>query len=274
MRSFKDKVAIMTGGASGIGSAMCKELGKQGAIVIVTDIDEVGAHQVASEINAGGGRAKALHLDVTKAEDVQKVVHETISEYGRLDYMFNNAGIAILGEARDACMDDWHRVIEINQLGVVYGTIAAYEKMIEQGFGHIVNTASYSGLLGYPLCVPYATTKHAIVGLSTSLRLEAAGLGVKVTVICPGPVRTNITKSATVKNTTKLDDAFGQAPLVTIGADKAAKIILKGVARNRAIIVFPFHARLTWWLSRLHPEMVSPGWRLFVSSFRKHIRGK
>ncbi len=273
MNTFKDKVAFVTGGASGIGRALCMELGKREAIVVAADIDEQGAKEVAASITSNGGRAKAYHLDVTKAEDIQKLIDETYSEYGRLDFMFNNAGIAIFGEVRDAQLDHWINLININQVGVIQGTLAAYEKMIEQGTGHIVNTASISGLTPYPICVPYTITKHAVVGLTTSLRLEAAGLGVKVSVVCPGPIQTNIANSATRLHTQSTEDIFAKAFTMGMDTQKAAKIILRGVKRNKAIIVFPFHAKFAWWLYRIHPALATPMGRAMVKGFRKFVRG-
>ncbi len=103
---------------------------------------------------------------------------------GQLDCMFNNAGISITGEVRDMTSDHWHRVIDINSLGSHYGATYAYSLMIKQGFGHIVNVACLAGLIGYPIEIAYTTTKYALVGLLTSLRIEAADLGVKVSVVC------------------------------------------------------------------------------------------
>lgn len=274
MKKYRDKVAFVTGGASGIGRALCIELGRRGAVVIVTDIDEDGAREVAQSILSNGGRAESFLLDVTSYEDVKKLVEYTTTKYNRLDYMFNNAGIAVLGDARDVQIDHWRKIIEVNQMGIIHGTMTAYKYMIGQGFGHIINTSSYSGLFGYPLCSPYATTKHAVVGLSTSLRMEAAGLGVKVSVLCPGPVRTNIASSATKLVDKKGEDFFLNVFTMGMDTEKAAKVILRGVSRNKAIIIFPFHARATWWLYRIHPGIITPLGRLLIKGFRKFVRAK
>jgi len=128
------------------------------------------------------------------------LAEETASAYGRLDYQFNNAGIAIGGDARDLTLDQWRRVLDVDLYGVLYGTLAAYPIMVNQGFGHIVNTSSAAGLLPTPLNAPYCTAKHAVVGLSLSLRAEGADLGVKVSAVCPGYVRTPIFGNAVVVN--------------------------------------------------------------------------
>lgn len=267
MDQLKDEVAVVTGGASGIGRALCEELGRRGKFVIVTDINTEGTQDVASAINASGGRARASRLDVSQAEDVQKLIDEIDSEHGRLDYMFNNAGVSVTGEVRDMTLEHWRGVIDINLLGVLYGTTAAYSLMVRQGFGHIVNVASLAGLIGFPTNVPYATTKSAIVGLSTSLRTEAADLGVKVSVVCPAYVQSNIYYASTMLKVER-EDVLATIPFKPMDTTQAARVILRGVARNQEIIVFPFYARLLWWLYRLHPALLAPLARKTVKDFR------
>jgi len=172
------EVAVVTGAASGIGRALCIELARRGAVVVVTDRDVEGARRVAAEIEQTGGRAEAEYLDVTVADDVDAVVNRTLDRHARLDYMFNNAGITIGGELRDVTRDQWRRIIDINLWGTINGTRSAYRVMTERGTGQIVNISSAAGLTPSPLNAPYAATKHAIVGLSTSLRPEVARLGV------------------------------------------------------------------------------------------------
>lgn len=262
---FEGKVAIVTGGASGIGRALSEQLSLRRAVVIVADINIEGAQQVASGITSGGGRARAVNLDVSRADDVKKLVDDTASEYGRLDYIFNNAGIGIGAEARDLTLEHWLRIINVNLLGVIHGTTAAYPLMVRQGFGHIVNTASLAGLIGEPMGIPYVTSKFAIVGLSQTLRVEAAGLGVKVSVVCPGYVQTPVWDSPLLK--IKKEDL--PKPLFKMmDATKAARCILKGVGRNQAFIVFPLHARFLWWLYRISPSILEPLGRKMVKDFR------
>ncbi len=165
MDAFKDKVAIVTGGASGIGRELCRQLGGHGATVIVADVNREGAEEAASSIaGSTAGRTRAALLDVTDAEEVRKLIQDTAAEFGRLDYMFNNAGIASGGEMRDMDWEHWRRMLDINLMGVIYGARAAYSVMVEQGFGHIVNTASGAGLFPIANSTPYVTTKHGVVG--------------------------------------------------------------------------------------------------------------
>ncbi len=269
MDYFKDKIAIVTGGASGIGRALCRELSRNGSVVVVTDINSEGAEKVASEISTGGGRASAASLDVCQAEDVQQIIDDVVSEHGRLDFMFNNAGIAIAGETRDTTIDHWRRVLDVDLHGVVYGTTAAYQVMVKQGFGHIVNTASLVGLGPLPGGASYCAAKHAVVGLSTTLRLEAADLGVKVSVICPGAIDTEIFQASTYIRLNR-DELLGNLPLKAMDVNRFAKRALKGVARNREYIVIPFTARFIWWLLRLYPGMLSPWGRHICRDLRKY----
>src|SRR5205807_108280 len=159
---------------------------------IVADIDKHGAQLVSSEICKNNGQAVPAELDVSSAPQVSALVNDIFSHHGRLDYVFNNAAIAVVGELRDGCLEDFRRLIDVNLFGVVHGTMAAYAVMLRQGSGHIVNISSMTGLMPTPILTAYSTSKWAIVGFPSALRLEAAELGVKVSVACPSLVRTNI----------------------------------------------------------------------------------
>ena len=256
MNLFKEKVAIVTGGASGIGRALCEELGRLGAMVFVTDINAEGAQQVTSSINSHGGRARMACLDVTQAEDLEKLIQEVASEHGRLDYMFNNAGIGIMGEFRNMNLDHWKRVVGVNLWGVIQGTNAAYKIMCQQGYGHIVNTASAAGLLPGAMGTVYNTTKHAVVGLSTSLHAESAAYGVNVSVVCPGFIQTPIFKSMVSVGINKDQAAKMLASVKMMDAGKCARIIVNGVARNKPIIPVTTLIHVFWLLYRMAPNLL------------------
>jgi NAD(P)-dependent dehydrogenase (short-subunit alcohol dehydrogenase family) len=208
-------------------------------------------------------------LDVSQAEAVEDLVAHVVTTYGRLDYMFNNAGIGIAGDVRDMEPGDWQNIVDVNLWGVIYGTMSAYRVMAKQGFGHIVNTASGGGLIPLPMAVAYATTKYGVVGLSTSLRAEAAGLGVRVSVVCPGGVRTNIIEAVKLleMDREKLLSRFPKGLLMD--ADKCARIVLRGVARNKGIITVTGYVRLWWWLYRLQPAL----FELFTRTVARGVRG-
>ncbi len=249
--NLQDQVAIVTGGASGIGRGIGQALANQGAQVVLADIDRELAEKAAEGM---GGRAQVARVDVTDAAAVQKLVDDTIAEHGRLDFMFNNAGIAIFGEVRDMSLDLWRRIVDINLNGVIHGVAAAYPRMIEQGFGHIINTSSGTGLIPSPIATAYSTTKHAVVGLSTSLRAEAVDLGVKVSVVCPGFIETPMKDSLTYLELNK-KKMLDQLPIKFYSPEYCAKVVLRGIAKNKAIITVTPLAKLAWILYRWFPGL-------------------
>jgi NAD(P)-dependent dehydrogenase (short-subunit alcohol dehydrogenase family) len=271
---FQKKVAIVTGGASGIGQALCEELARRGAAIVVADINFDLAAQVASAIAAQGGRVESAEVDVADAKQLEKLVEQTVARHGRLDYFFNNAAIGVVGELRDLVPEHWRRLMDVNLLGVVYGTMAAYTVMVRQGSGHIVNVASVAGLMPSPVLTPYATSKWAVVGFSTSLRVEASSLGVKVSVACPSMVRTNFPDGTAYVNVNK-EEYLKRLPWrLMMEPGDAARAILRGVARNQAIIICPWHGRLVWWCQRYFPWFLSPLWRMIVREWRTLRLGK
>jgi len=255
MGLFSNKVAIITGSASGIGRALAEELAGLGANLILADINIAAAEKVAESLTKSSSKAKAVKLDVSDFKAVKKLVEDTVVEHGRLDYMFNNAGIAVGGSAVDFVYEDWTNVINTNLYGVVNGVAAAYPIMAKQGFGHIVNTASLAGLIPAPGEISYTASKYGIVGLSNALRIEGAGLGVKVSVVCPGFIDTPIYHTNKVVNLDR-EKALENLPKNLTSAIDCAKVILRGVARNKATIVVTLHAKLFYLLQRISPALI------------------
>ena len=259
LRIFDGAVAIMTGGASGIGRALSEALARRGACVVLADRQFTLAQEVAAGIQARGGKASAVELDVTNFTAVDQLVRATAQAQGRLDYMFNNAGIAIGGEVRLCQIEDWDAVLNVNLHGVVNGVQAAYPVMLSQGYGHIVNTASMAGLLPMPAAVSYATTKHAVVGLSKSLRVEAAPYGVRVSVLCPGFIRTPILYGGKYGKQLQPMPPEVQEKFIRqyrpMDPAVFAEKVLDALARNKALIIVPGWWRLLWWISRLSPAL-------------------
>jgi short-subunit dehydrogenase len=174
--------------------------------------------------------------------------------------MFNNAGIAIGGNVSHFGIDDWNQIIDVNLRGVVNGIQAAYKVMISQGFGHMVNTASMAGLMSSPGAVAYATTKHALVGLSRSLRAEAAQMGVRISVLCPGVVRTPILEGGGKYGKMLIDIPPEQVrrmweKLKPMSPSLFAEKVLDSVAKNKAIIIVPAKWKLFWWIDHLSPRL-------------------
>jgi NAD(P)-dependent dehydrogenase (short-subunit alcohol dehydrogenase family) len=260
IRIFEGATAIVTGGASGIGRALAVDLAKRGCDVVLADLQIELAEEVASEINLSGGKAKAVKIDVTDFSALERLIQETVRRTGRLDYLFNNAGIVIGGSANLYGIEDWNQVIDVNLRGVINGIQAAYKIMIAQGFGHIVNTASMAGLMHGPGNVAYTTTKHAVVGLSESLRIEAAEAGVRVSVICPGAVRTPILEGGGKFGKMLIDIPPEQMRRMwervrPMSPDIFAEKVLNSVAKNKAIIIVPSWWKVFWWINRLSPSL-------------------
>ncbi|MCP3982919.1 MAG: SDR family oxidoreductase [bacterium] len=253
MGIFEKKTVVITGGASGIGRAVGEELARRGAQVILADMNSVLVRETADSITAAGHRAKAVTLDVTDPDAVKKVVDDTVSEFGRLDYIFNNAGVVVFGGASDFSYEDWRRVIDTDLYGVVNGVFAAFPVMAKQGFGHIISTASIAGLVPIPGAISYVASKFGVVGLSNALRVEGEELGVKVSVVCPGLIDTPMknSKMINIDNEALLETAPKLMP-----AEECARVILDGVERNKPIIVVTAMAKIFWALQRICPRFL------------------
>jgi NAD(P)-dependent dehydrogenase (short-subunit alcohol dehydrogenase family) len=262
-------VALVTGGASGIGAALCRELAARGAFVVVTDRDEAGAQAIQAEIQAHRGRTQACQLDVCNREAVEATIASTIEQHGRLDFVFNNAGVGCWGDARTFTAEQWREIFEINFWGAVHCALAAYRAMAERGGGKIINTASLAGLVPVPGAAPYTAAKHALVGFSLALRAEAAEYGVQVSVACPGPVKSSFHASLVRAGEAEAGRA---APRELLDATSAAQEILTGMERNEALIVFPRRARQTWWKWRISPSWLAGAQRVIVRNLRRNDR--
>ena len=252
------KVAFVTGGASGIGAALVAPLAAAGTEVWIADRQIGAAEELAAQLRTTGAGAHAVELDVRDPAAFSDAVGAAADSSGRIDYLFNNAGIGIGGEVDSLTLDDWNDIIDVNLKGVIHGVHAAYPRMIRQGSGHIINTASMAGLITTSAQGGYSATKHAVVALSKTMRVEAATHGVRVSVLCPGVVRTPIltggafgrNKSVSREDQLKLGEA-----LRPMDAGVFAQKALRGVLRNEAIIVVPRWWKALWYLERLSPAL-------------------
>ena len=256
-KEFAPPVTIDTGGGSGIGRAISAELARRGSHVVVADLDGGRAEEVAAGL---GDRGSAAEVDVVDAEAVRKLVATTTERHGRLDVMVNNAGVAIGGLLEELDERHWQRAIDVNLRGVVNGVSAAYPVMSAQRSGHILNTASLAGLIPAPAMLPYTTTKHAVVGLSTALRAEAASLGVRVSVLCPAFVDTPLLDEvyaapASFGGGTSVRSRVRLVQPRFLTPEVVATRAVDGLAANKAVIPVGWLAHTLWRVNRFAPAV-------------------
>lgn len=257
------RIAIITGAASGIGAGLAGALAAKGVTLVLCDIDGVGVELVAEELQARGrASVRGVQVDVRDAAAVQKLVDDTVAEHGRLDMIFNNAGIGVGGDSLELTVAHWDRCIDVNLRGVIHGVQAALPYMVAQGEGYIVNTASLAGLLPAPFLAPYAATKHAVVGLTLAMRAEFEGRGVHFIALCPGFTDTPILDKT---NPSDLPELASDQPIRQMAAQMPGGIhdldtlvdeIVRSVEKNEPLLVTPASGRASWRSFRTSPALV------------------
>ncbi len=248
-KHYRGKVAVVTGAASGIGRALSSQLADSGARVWMTDIDEPLLERSAAAI---AGDVQTRRLDVTDADEFARVAEEIREQDNGIDLLFNNAGIAVIGHYDQMSMDDINRLIDVNLRGVVNGVQAVYPAMMARRAGHIVNTSSVSGLIAAPGFTMYSATKHAVVGLSRGLRVEAKRHGVKVSCFCPGFIDTELAHNADYRGIDG-EKARANSPIKFATPESCASEALQGVAKNKGEIVVTRHAKAMVALQKFAP---------------------
>ena len=237
---IEGKVAVVTGGASGIGRATAIELARRGADVVIVDIHDVRMEEVHREIDAMGRRALIMHCDISLDRDVEHLRHEVLEEMGHVDILMNNAGVAVTGPPETVPPEDWEWILQVNLLGPVRGVRAFLPHMMERGSGYIVNTASIAGLYAYHWdTIPYITAKHGVVGFTEGLKLYTEPHGIKVSVLCPGLVSTNLVENARLAGVE--DPAQWQTGLPTdfeaIEPERVGTIVADAIRDERYLIL-------------------------------------
>lgn len=212
------KVALITGGGSGIGRATALLFGREGAKVVIADYNSEGGERTAKEIKDIGGAAVFQAADVSNPKDVEAMVANAVATYGRLDAAFNNAGIEGQSMNTAECsIENWSRVIAINLTGVFLCMKYETVQMLKQGGGTIVNTASAAGLVGLPGGPAYVAAKHGVAGLTKTAALEFARKGIRINAVCPGFIRTPMVERALDKGTFSEDQIFAAEPMHRMG---------------------------------------------------------
>jgi len=241
-------VAVVTGGASGIGRATAVELARRGADIVIADVNDLRMEEVHREIDALGRRALIVHCDISLDRDVEHLRREVMEEMGRVDILMNNAGVAVMGPPETVPAEDWDWILSVNLLGPVRGVRAFLPHMMERGSGYVVNTASIAGLYAYHWdTIPYITAKHGVVGFSEGLKLYAEPHGVKVSVLCPGLVSTNLVENARLVGLE--DPTMWQSGLpddfVAIEPERVGTLVADAIQDERYLIL-------------THPESTAP----------------
>ena len=256
MDSLRDRVAVVTGGGSGIGRALVDVFAREGARVVVADVDEASATDAADAVRKRGGTALAVRTDVTDLAQVQALADRAFAELGAVDVLCNNAGVALWGSLDEASHRDWQWVLGVNLWGVIHGIEAFVPRMIASGRrGHVVNTASMAGMIATRGLGVYNTSKYAVVGLSETLVKDLAPHGIGVSVLCPLGVDTRIRNSernrpAALRNDGKPDAAPVALDGTTLKPDAVAEMVLSAILENRLYVI-------------THPESLEPIRRRF-----------
>lgn len=252
---IRGKVAIVTGASSGIGEATAREFGREGAKVVIAArrVDKLQA--LAQEINAMGHGAECLvvQADLSKLEDIQSMIDQTLNRFGRIDILVNNAGFGRLDwlEKLDP-IKDIQAQIDVNVMGVIQTTRLVLPVMIKQRLGSIINMCSMAGLIGTPTYTIYAASKHAVHGFSEALRREVKPWGIDVSMIYPGGVVTEFGQHAGIKRKTKATTP----KFLLLTAEAVARAVVKLVRRPRPMWIIPWLWSVTALLNKLFPSFV------------------
>jgi len=266
IRAFGGSTVLLTGAASGIGRALALMLSDCGATIHAIDLNGGGLESLVGE-SSGGGTIHPWQVDITDFEAYSKVVGEILKSSPEIDCLFNNAGVTLLGEAQNIPFKRWKWLMDINLMGAINGTRLVYPGMVRRRSGHIVNTASIAGSTGYATASAYTASKAALLEFSRSLRAEAEAYGVRVSVACPGYVNSAIFSQERIVGADR-DEMIRDLPVKMMSPEEAAFGFLRGVAKGKNTIVFPFSARFLWNLSCWAPSVLGVFHKRFMRAFQ------
>lgn len=245
MEHFRDRVAVITGGAGGIGMAMARAFAQRGAKLVLADLDDEALKRSVAELTGAGAQAHGVRTDVTRLESVQALAEAARSKFGGAHIVCNNAGIATFGEIRQSSHQDWVYTMNVNFWGVVHGVETFVPVLVDQKQGgHIINTASMAGLIGMRWLGIYSASKFAVVGLTEALHRELTPLGIGVSVLCPMIVDTQINQNSVRMRPTELRTE--EEPLVppaasmaggTIAPEEVARRVVRAIERGDLYIL-------------------------------------
>jgi short-subunit dehydrogenase len=273
MKDFNNKVAVITGGASGIGRALALNLSKRGARIVLADKNMVGLLETQKMIIELDGISSIHELDVSDPDAFQVLADKVESIYGQVHMLFNNAGVSLIDRATEQSLEDFHWLMNINFWGVVHGCKAFLPKLQQADEAIIVNVSSLFGLLALPLQSAYNASKFAVRGYTEALRIEMRGTSVQVSCVHPGGIKTDITKNAKVKegvidvSQKQLNQDFDKQAKTT--ADQAAEIIVRGIQKQQRRILVGNDAKILDFLVRLFPAKYSK-----IFGFEKSVEKK
>jgi NAD(P)-dependent dehydrogenase (short-subunit alcohol dehydrogenase family) len=271
------KVACVTGAASGIGRATALELAQRGCDLAICDRDEAGLAETAGRARALGRRVHAARVDVADAEQMRRFAEAALAALGRIDLLVNNAGIAVGGEFVEVPLHEFAKVVGVNLMGVVHGCHVFLPRMLDQkSGGHVVNVASMAGYVAGPGSTAYTATKFAVIGFSESLRAELREHGIGVTAVCPGIIDTPIIRTTPTYGSAATPEYRARGERLferrNYGPERAARAIVKAIARNRAVAPITPEAWVTYWIKRLFPWLIELAGRASARSMRQTRR--
>jgi NAD(P)-dependent dehydrogenase (short-subunit alcohol dehydrogenase family) len=269
MNPFQNKVAVITGAASGIGRGLAEKAAALGMGVVIADVDRKGLQQVEEQLRANGTQVVAQYTDVSEFESVDALANVAFNTFGAVNLLFNNAAILVDGLSWERSIEDWRWSLDVNIMGVVHGMKAFIPRMLKtQEECVVINTASNGGLLSGPFLAPYQATKHAVVTISEALyfELQSMNSNVRAAVLCPGDVATKIWESERIR-----PDSYGRKADFSTGVEAHSREIIEGMVakgmspQQLADIVFEQIAAGKFWIIT-HPEFLKPMLEMRISA--------